>query len=115
MLFRSAVIYLSIAPKSNSAYVAYGRAKKDALERTAEPVPLSIRNAVSKLMKEVGYGNGYRYAHNEENKIADLQCLPDALAGTEYYIPTTEGVEAKIATRLEQIKAWKRKLAANRT
>ena len=110
-----AVIYLSIAPKSNSAYVAYGRAKKDALERTAEPVPLSIRNAVSKLMKEVGYGNGYRYAHNEENKIADLQCLPDALAGTEYYTPTTEGVEAKIATRLEQIKAWKRKLAANRT
>jgi putative ATPase len=109
-----AVIYLSVAPKSNSAYVAYGRAKKDALERTAEPVPLSIRNAVSKLMKEVGYGNGYRYAHDEENKIADLQCLPDALAGTEYYTPTTEGVEAKIAARLEQIKAWKRKLAAER-
>lgn len=109
-----AVIYLSVAPKSNSAYIAYERAKKDALERTAEPVPLAIRNAVTKLMKEVGYGKGYRLAHYEENKIADLQCLPDSLAGTEYYTPTTEGIEAKIAARLEKIKDWKRKLAESR-
>ena len=103
-----AVIYLSVAPKSNAAYMAYEHAKKDALDRTAEPVPLSIRNAVTKLMKEVGYGKGYRYAHNEENKIADLQCLPDSLVGTEYYNPTNEGLEAKIAVRLGQIKEWKR-------
>ena len=109
-----AVIYLSVAPKSNSAYVAYERAKKDAVERTAEPVPLAIRNAVTKLMKEVGYGKGYRLAHYEENKIADLQCLPDSLAGTEYYTPTNEGIEAKIAARLEKIKDWKRKLAERR-
>jgi len=109
-----AVIYLSVAPKSNSAYVAYERAKKDAIDRTAEPVPLAIRNAVTKLMKEVGYGKGYRLAHYEENKIADLQCLPDSLVGTEYYTPTNEGIEAKIAARLEKIKDWKRKLAERR-
>ena len=102
-----AVIYLSVAPKSNSADVAYMRAKKDALERPAEPVPMSIRNAVTKLMKEVGYGKGYRYAHDEEDKIADLQCLPDSLAGREYYTPTNEGIEARIAARLEKIKEIK--------
>ena len=102
-----AVIYLSVAPKSNSADVAYMRAKKDALERPAEPVPMSIRNAVTKLMKEVGYGKGYRYAHDEEDRIADLQCLPDSLAGREYYTPTNEGIEARIAARLEKIKEIK--------
>ena len=105
-----AVIYLSIAPKSNSSYIAYEKAKKDALTRTAEPVPLALRNAPTKLMKELGYGKGYRLAHYEENKIANLQCLPDSLQGTEYYVPTSEGVEARIKTRLEQIKAWKAKL-----
>ena len=109
-----AVIYLSVAPKSNSSYIAYEHAKKDALERTAEPVPLAIRNAVTKLMKEAGYGKGYRLAHYEENKIADLQCLPDSLAGTEYYRPTSEGVEAKIAARLDAVKAWKKHLAEKR-
>ena len=81
---------------------------------TAEPVPLAIRNAVTKLMKEAGYGKGYRLAHYEENKIADLQCLPDSLAGTEYYRPTSEGVEAKIAARLDAVKAWKKHLAEKR-
>ena len=109
-----AVIYVSIAPKSNSSYIAYEKAKKDALTRTAEPVPLSIRNAPTKLMKELGYGKGYRLAHYEENKIADLQCLPDSLQGTEYYVPTSEGVEARIKTRLEQIKAWKAELKRKR-
>ena len=103
-----AVIYLSIAPKSNSAYMAYERAKKDALKKTAEPVPLAIRNAVTKLMKEAGYGKGYRLAHYEEDKIADLQCLPDSLKDAVYYTPTEEGVESKIKARLEKIKAIKK-------
>ena len=109
-----AVIYLSIAPKSNSAYIAYERAKADALERIAEPVPLVIRNAPTKLMKELEYGKGYKLAHYAENKIADLQCLPDSLQGTEYYTPTSEGVEARIAKRLEEIKAWKAELVRRR-
>ena len=109
-----AVIYLSVAPKSNSAYIAYERAKTDALERIAEPVPLVIRNAPTKLMKELEYGKGYKLAHYAENKIADLQCLPDSLQGTEYYTPTSEGVEARIAKRLEEIKAWKAELVRRR-
>jgi putative ATPase len=109
-----AVIYLSVAPKSNSAYIAYERAKTDALERIAEPVPLVIRNAPTKLMKELDYGKGYTLAHYAENKIADLQCLPDSLQGTEYYTPTNEGVEARIAKRLEEIKAWKAELVRRR-
>ena len=104
------VIYLSIAPKSNSSYIAYEHAKKDALERTAEPVPHVIRNATTRLMKNLGYGKGYKLAHYAENKIADLQCLPDSLVGTQYYTPTTEGVEARIKTRLDEIKAWKAKI-----
>ena len=109
-----AVIYLSLAPKSNSSYIAYERAKKDAMERVAEPVPLVIRNAPTKLMKELEYGKGYRLAHYAENKIADLQCLPDSLQGTEYYSPTNEGVEARIAKRLGEIKAWKAELVKRR-
>ena len=109
-----AVIYLSVAPKSNSSYIAYERAKKDAMERVAEPVPLVIRNAPTKLMKELEYGKGYRLAHYAENKIADLQCLPDSLQGTEYYSPTNEGVEARIAKRLGEIKAWKAELVKRR-
>ena len=109
-----AVIYLSVAPKSNSAYIAYERAKADAMERIAEPVPLVIRNAPTKLMKELDYGKGYTLAHYAENKIADLQCLPDSLQGTEYYSPTSEGVEARIAKRLEEIKAWKAELVRRR-
>ena len=109
-----AVIYLSVAPKSNSAYIAYERAKKDAMERVAEPVPLVIRNAPTKLMKELEYGKGYRLAHYAENKIADVQCLPDSLQGTEYYSPTSEGVEARIAKRLTEIKAWKAELVRRR-
>ena len=104
------VIYLSIAPKSNSSYIAYEHAKKDALERTAEPVPHVIRNATTRLMKNLGYGKGYKLAHYAENKIADLQCLPDSLVGTQYYTPTTEGVEARIKTRLDEIKSWKAKI-----
>ncbi len=84
------------------------------MERVAEPVPLVIRNAPTKLMKELDYGKGYRLAHYAENKIADVQCLPDSLQGTEYYSPTNEGVEARIAKRLGEIKAWKAELARRR-
>jgi putative ATPase len=97
-----AVIYLSLAPKSNSSYIAYEHAKKDALHSMAEPVPLVIRNAPTRLMKDLGYGDGYRLAHYEENKVAvGMQCLPDSLAGTRYYQPTREGREGVLADRLQ--------------
>ena len=104
-----AVVYMSMAPKSNSLDVAYAMAKKDALTMLAEPVPLVIRNAPTKLMKELDYGKGYQYAHDYEDKLTNMQCLPDSLLGREYYHPTEEGVEAKIKVRLEQIKDWKSK------
>ncbi|MBQ7196891.1 MAG: replication-associated recombination protein A [Synergistaceae bacterium] len=105
-----AVIHMSIAPKSNALDVAYSAARKDALESIAEPVPLNIRNAPTKLMKELDYGKGYKFAHDFENKIADMQCLPDALKDREYYQPTEQGSEAHYKKRLEQIKKWKEKL-----
>lgn len=101
------VVYLSLAPKSNALYSAYEQAKKDALNQLAEPVPLQIRNAPTKLMKELDYGKGYQYAHNTADKLTNMQCLPDSLLDREYYQPTTQGLEAKYKTRLEQIKAWK--------
>lgn len=103
-----AVVYMSLAPKSNALYVAYGSAKKDALTMLAEPVPLVIRNAPTKLMKELNYGKGYQYAHDTADKLTDMQCLPDSLLGREYYRPTEEGTEAKFKSRLDDIKAWKR-------
>ncbi|MBQ1342946.1 MAG: replication-associated recombination protein A [Firmicutes bacterium] len=103
-----AVVYLSLAPKSNALYLAYESAKKDALTQLSEPVPLQIRNAVTRLMKDVGYGKGYQYAHNSEDKLTDMQCLPDSLLGREYYRPTKEGLEYRFKDRLEQIKTWKK-------
>ncbi|MCI8646569.1 MAG: replication-associated recombination protein A [Firmicutes bacterium] len=103
-----AVVYLSLAPKSNALYTAYESAKKDALSQLSEPVPLNIRNAPTKLMKEIGYGKGYQYAHDTEEKLTTMQCLPDSLLGTEYYRPTEQGLEAKFKARLEQIKNWKK-------
>ena len=102
-----AVVYMSLAPKSNALYIAYESAKKDALTMLAEPVPLVIRNAPTRLMKEFDYGKGYQYAHNTADKLTDMQCLPDSLEGREYYHPTEQGLEAKYKARLEQIKAWK--------
>lgn len=102
-----AVVYLSLVPKSNALYMAYEQAKKDALTQLSEPVPLVIRNGVTKLMQELDYGKGYQYAHNAKDKLTDMQCLPDALLGREYYHPTEQGQESKFKTRLEQIKAWK--------
>ena len=102
-----AVVYMSMAPKSNALYMAYNRAREDALSQLAEPVPLVIRNAPTKLMENLDYGKGYQYAHDAEEKLTNMQCLPDSLLGREYYRPTDQGVEAKFKTRLEQIKAWK--------
>lgn len=102
-----AVVYMSLAPKSNALYKAYEHAKTDALQQLAEPVPLVIRNAPTRLMKELDYGKGYQYAHDAADKLTTLQCLPDSLAGRSYYEPTEEGLEAKYKARLESIKAWK--------
>ncbi len=106
-----AVVYMAMSPKSNSLEVAYMRAKKDALETLAEPVPLVIRNAPTKLMKELDYGKGYKYAHDYEDKLTDMQCLPDNLVGKEYYTPTDEGLEGRYKTRLNEIKAYKKSLS----
>ena len=105
-----AVIHMSIAPKSNSLDVAYNNAKKDALNTIAEPVPLQIRNAPTKLMKELEYGKGYKYAHDFEDKITDMKCLPDSLQDREYYQPTEQGSEISYKKRLEKIKNWKKNL-----
>ena len=103
-----AVIYMSMAPKSNAMEVAYMLARRDAKEHLAEPVPLQIRNAPTKLMKELNYGKGYKYAHDYEEKMTSMQCLPDSLVGREYYKPTEQGMETKYKAKLEQIKEWKK-------
>ena len=103
-----AVVYLSLAPKSNALYMAYNAAREDALKQLDEPVPMNIRNAVTGLMKDLGYGKGYQYAHDTADKIAAMQCLPDSLLGREYYHPTDQGLEYKFRDRLEQIKAWRK-------
>lgn len=103
-----AVVYMSLAPKSNALYVAYETAKKDAIKELAEPVPLVIRNAPTKLMKELNYGKGYQYAHDTKEKLTSMQCLPESLQGKEYYRPTEQGLEAKYKAKLEKIKEWKK-------
>jgi putative ATPase len=99
-----AVVYLSAAPKSNALYTAYGDVKQDVEQTSAEPVPLHLRNAPTALMKELGYGRGYQYAHDFEEKVTDMQCLPDNLRGRVYYHPTSEGIEKRIRERLEEIR-----------
>jgi putative ATPase len=99
-----AVVYLSLAPKSNSVYTAYGAVQREVEETRQEPVPLHLRNAPTKLMKELEYGKGYLYAHNEEGKVAEMDCLPDSLRGRSYYKPTHEGREKLLAQRMEEIR-----------
>jgi putative ATPase len=99
-----AVVYLCLAPKSNAVYTAYGAVKQDIEQTRQEPVPLHLRNAPTRLMKELDYGKGYRYAHDEEGKVADMDCLPDSLRGRSYYHPTQEGREKQLAARLEEIR-----------
>ncbi|MGA9643491.1 MAG: replication-associated recombination protein A [Terriglobales bacterium] len=102
-----AIVYLCAAPKSNALYTAYGAVQQDVEETAAEPVPLHLRNAPTALMKGLGYGKGYQYAHDAEEKVADMQCLPDSLRDRVYYRPTNEGVEKRIRERLEEIKRVK--------
>jgi putative ATPase len=99
-----AVVYLAVAPKSNALYTAYSEVQQDVERTAAEPVPLHLRNAPTGLMKNLGYGKGYQYAHDLENKVADMQCLPDNLKDRQYYQPTGEGVEKRIRERLEEIR-----------
>ena len=99
-----AVVYLALAPKSNALYTAYGDVQADVERTVAEPVPLHLRNAPTGLMKHLGYGKGYRYAHDVESKVADMQCLPDNLKDRRYYHPTTEGLEKRIRDRMEEIR-----------
>src|SRR5271165_3039789 len=102
-----AVVYLAVAPKSNALYTAYGAVQED-VERTAQqPVALHLRNAPTGLMKSLGYSKGYKYAHDLDSKVADMQCLPDNLKDRVYYRPTEEGVEKRIKARLEEIRKLK--------
>jgi putative ATPase len=98
-----AVVYLSLAPKSNAVYEAYGAVREDVEQTAAQPVPLHLRNAPTGLMKQLGYGKGYHYAHKVEGKVADMQCLPDNLKDRQYYHPTNEGLEKRLRERMEEI------------
>jgi putative ATPase len=102
-----AAVYLSLAPKSNALYVGYGSVRDDLENTRAEPVPLHLRNAATGLMKNIGYGKGYQYAHDVEEKVADMTCLPESLAGKAYYRPTDQGFEARLRTRMEEIRRIK--------
>ena len=99
-----AVVYLALAPKSNSVYTAYGAVQQEIEHSRQEPVPLHLRNAPTRLMKDLGYSNGYRYAHDEAGKVADMDCLPDSLRGRSYYRPTQEGREKLLTQRMEEIR-----------
>ena len=103
-----AVTYMALAPKSNALYLAYGEAAIDAQTMLAEPVPMQIRNAPTKLMKELGYGKDYIYAHDTEDKLSLMQCLPDSLLDRKYYIPTEQGQEVRVKERMTQIEQWKK-------
>ena len=99
-----AVVYLALAPKSNAVYTAYGAVQADIQATAAEPVPLHLRNAPTKLMKELDYGKDYQYAHDLEGRVADMECLPPSLAGRRYYVPTEEGREKLLGQRMEEIR-----------
>jgi putative ATPase len=104
-----AAVYLSLAPKSNALYTGYGSVTKDLENTRAEPVPLHLRNAPTGLMKNIGHGKGYQYAHDVEDKVADMECLPESLAGKTYYRPTDQGFEARLRQRMEEIRRIKNK------
>jgi putative ATPase len=108
-----AAVYLSLAPKSNAVYTAYGEVIDDVHKTEAEPVPFHIRNAVTGLMKNIGYGEGYKYAHNFEEKVTDMSCLPDNLASRVYYKPTGEGFEQRLRQRLDEIRKLRVRTKSN--
>ena len=103
------VVYLAAAPKSNSVYTAYGAVVHDVENTRNDPVPLHIRNAPTRLMKNLGYGKGYQYAHDVEDKVADMDCLPDSLKGRKYYHPQETGAEAEVKRRLDEVARRKKK------
>ncbi len=107
-----AAVYLALAPKSNALYTGYGAVKKDLEETRTEPVPLHLRNAPTGLMKNLGYGKGYEYAHDLEDKVSDMTCLPESLEGKTYYRPTDQGFEARLRQRMEEIRRIKAKKGA---
>jgi putative ATPase len=106
-----AAVYLSLAPKSNAVYVAYGDVMEDVRKTEADPVPLHLRNAVTGLMKHIGYGQGYKYAHDYEQKVTEMTCLPDNLSGRVYYKPTDQGFEARLRAKMEEIARMRKKVA----
>jgi putative ATPase len=108
-----AAVYLSLAPKSNALYTAYGDVHEDVQKTEADPVPLHLRNAPTGLMKNLGYGKDYLYAHNYEEKVTDMQCLPDNLAGRTWYKPTDQGFEQRLRQRLDEIRKLKSRGASN--
>jgi putative ATPase len=108
-----AAVYLSLAPKSNALYTGYGEVLEDVHKTEADPVPLHLRNAPTGLMKHLGYGKGYQYAHDHEDKLTDMQCLPDNLTGRAYYHPTDQGFEQRLRQRLDEIRKIKSRSASN--
>lgn len=110
-----AALYLALAPKSNALYTAYGEVQKDLQATETEPVPLHLRNAVTGLMAKFGYGEGYQYAHDLEEKVADMTCLPPKLAGRTYYHPTDQGFEQRLRQRLEEIRRIRSAAAKHHT
>jgi putative ATPase len=104
-----AAVYLSLAPKSNAVYIGYGEVIRDLENTRSQPVPLHLRNAPTGLMKNIGYGKGYQYAHDAEDKVTDMSCLPESLAGKTYYQPTDQGFEARLRQRLDEIRRIKEK------
>src|SRR6266404_2434597 len=106
-----AAVYLSLAPKSNALYTSYGAVLEDVQKTEADPVPLHLRNAVTGLMKNIGYGQGYKYAHNFDERVTDMSCLPDNLAGRTYYKPTDQGFEQRLRLRLDEIRKIKSRSA----
>jgi putative ATPase len=108
-----AAVYLALAPKSNALYTGYGEVQQDLQKTSSEPVPLHLRNAVTPLMKNQGYGRGYEYAHDVEDKVADMDCLPPSLTGRQYYRPTDEGLEQRLRARMEEIRNIKSRQKPN--
>jgi putative ATPase len=104
-----AAVYLALAPKSNALYTAYGAVTRDVEQTRAEPVPLHLRNAPTRLMEALDYGKGYRYAHDEEGAVSDMECLPPGLIGRKYYQPTDRGREKMLQQRMEEIEELRRK------
>ena len=106
-----AAVYLALAPKSNALYSGYSEVKRDVETTVAEPVPLHMRNPVTGLMSNFGYGKGYQYAHNADDKLTDMACLPENLKDRRYYRPTEEGLEKRLKEKLKLIEEWKKKRA----